>query len=31
MTASLGTKAPPSGVVYLVDFTQPYRHARHYR
>jgi hypothetical protein len=31
MTASLGTKAPPSGVVYLVHFTQPYRHARHYR
>ena len=30
MTASLGTKAPPSGVVYLVHFTQPYRHARHY-
>jgi predicted GIY-YIG superfamily endonuclease len=30
MTASLGTKAPPSGVVYLVHFTRPYRHARHY-
>ena len=30
MTASLGTKAPPSGAVYLVHFTQPYRHARHY-
>lgn len=31
MTASLATQAPPSGVVYLVHFTQPYRHARHYR
>ena len=30
MTASPGTKPPSSGVVYLVHFTQPYRHARHY-
>ena len=24
------SQASPSGVVYLVHFTQPYRHARHY-
>lgn len=30
MTASFGTNPPPSGVVYLVHFTQPYRQARHY-
>ena len=30
MTASVGTKGPSSGVLYLVHFTQPYRHARHY-
>jgi predicted GIY-YIG superfamily endonuclease len=30
MTASLGTKAPPNGVVYLVHFAKPYGHARHY-
>ena len=24
------SSASPSGVVYLVHFTQPYRHARHY-
>jgi hypothetical protein len=30
MSGSCGTNAPPMGVVYLVHFTQPYRHARHY-
>jgi predicted GIY-YIG superfamily endonuclease len=29
-TASLGNEASPSGVVYLVHFTGPYGHARHY-
>jgi len=29
MTA-LGNRTPAIGVVYLVHFTEPYRHARHY-
>jgi predicted GIY-YIG superfamily endonuclease len=29
MTA-LANRPPPIGVVYLVHFTEPYRHARHY-
>jgi predicted GIY-YIG superfamily endonuclease len=30
MTEGQGTKPAPNGVVYLVHFTKPYRHARHY-
>jgi predicted GIY-YIG superfamily endonuclease len=29
-TASRGRTGAPTGIVYLVHFTEPYRHARHY-
>jgi hypothetical protein len=30
MSAKRGNSGAPFGVVYLVHFTEPYRHARHY-
>lgn len=30
MSANRGSSGAPLGVVYLVHFTKPYRHARHY-